>query len=376
MRDNPVIKIRTLLPWMIALAYLVYHVVTLARSPMPWSDETYFASISHSLIDGLGFEVEVCPLCYDFESGKLYGPVYFWFTSLVWKVFDFGIFQFRVVSLVFGLLSLLLAAWLLKGQGASMRSVQLFLVLLGFDTNFGRSFHGGRMETCALFFILAAMVGFLKFAEDLSKKRAMGWGLFSGLCAALAFLTTPRSGILLLSLCFLSVFFLSRGFRSRNGRFAWFLAPCVFTFFFLTGLWIRYAFGDVWQWLGLYLEPGLRPEITLGISMYRYEYPMVVVFIFTLAASVFLFRRESLSPFIFLCVCNIILFSCLVRGPGSYSVFVAPFLYMTCVLGYSRWAVMKQKIIGRVLLGSLVLMNLALFNTATHHEVLELGIIL
>lgn len=56
-------------------------------SPIAWFDEVYFASTTHSFMNGNGLSLEL-DHC---EPVLMYGPIYFLLTSSVMKLFGFGI---------------------------------------------------------------------------------------------------------------------------------------------------------------------------------------------------------------------------------------------------------------------------------------------
>src|SRR3954469_703237 len=88
----------------LAIFYLTFHLVTLSYNPLPWYDETYFASIALNLTHHGTFFPMIAYHAKVLKEDIAYGPVYFIFTGLSIKLFGFGIFQFRVINLLFGFL--------------------------------------------------------------------------------------------------------------------------------------------------------------------------------------------------------------------------------------------------------------------------------
>ena len=93
---------------LVILMAALWHFWALPYSPLPWFDETFFASITHSFINGSGFQLAVCPLQSNGEPVLLYGPVYFLLTGLITKTLGFGLFSFRLANLLGAIVSIFL----------------------------------------------------------------------------------------------------------------------------------------------------------------------------------------------------------------------------------------------------------------------------
>src|ERR1700733_12767355 len=82
--------------------YVIYHLLSLSYSPLPWFDEVCFASITHDYMQHHTFFDTTHDLSVRVQSIQ-YGPVYFVLQSLMAKLFGFSIFTFRFTNLFFGI---------------------------------------------------------------------------------------------------------------------------------------------------------------------------------------------------------------------------------------------------------------------------------
>ena len=174
-----------------ACGWIVWHVATLTRSPVPYYDDTFFASVGDSLERAGELKLPVSPL---HISGPvyLYGPIYFAVQAFVFRHLGFGIFQNRILPLLFGL-GIVVVAFASVRQAGVRRAVALPpCIALALDPTLHLSMHGGRMDTVALFFILAS---FLVLQKSWASESALALSATSGVLAAAGILTTPRPGV-------------------------------------------------------------------------------------------------------------------------------------------------------------------------------------
>ena len=163
---------------------------TLTTSPMVWYDEVCMSSESLSFFTTGEIKLTANP---HVLTGEVlhYGPLYFLSTALSFKLFGFGIFQFRIVAWICAILIAFLLAYrtnITKGN-----SFYLFLLLVLSDVTFLKASHNGRMETLAIVFIVAAFI-----VTFHSKNRSVLQYSLIGVMCALTVLVTPRSGFLLI----------------------------------------------------------------------------------------------------------------------------------------------------------------------------------
>ena len=73
------------------IIYLVYHLLTLNVSPLPWYDEVVFNSIAHSFAHDGTFFCKVGPLAMEGKQIVVYGPVFFVSSGILESIFGMGI---------------------------------------------------------------------------------------------------------------------------------------------------------------------------------------------------------------------------------------------------------------------------------------------
>src|SRR3954469_18144463 len=89
----------------ISLIYVVYHLVTLSYSPLPWFDEISFASITNSYIKSHTFFQEALAISTPGQN-SMYGPLFFALQAWIIKLFGWSMFNFRISNLLFGIANL------------------------------------------------------------------------------------------------------------------------------------------------------------------------------------------------------------------------------------------------------------------------------
>ena len=216
--------------------YAIYHFATLQISPLPWFDETYFASLTHTYLETGIMQTKIAMILNDGREVVEYGPCYFWLTALAFKIFGFGILQFRIIGLLFGFFLIYIFYRFLKLTGTNM--IFLFLLLFAFDPILHSSMHGGRMDTMAASLSLFSVVLFL---ENRVKGNSILY-FISGCSGALAILTTPRSGFLLIpvALMLFVSWVKTKNLKSFSNGLVW-SAPILILYLF----WFFHAFGNL-----------------------------------------------------------------------------------------------------------------------------------
>ena len=95
--------------WTIGGLYLLYHILTLGISPLPWFDEVCFVNITDNFYSYNRLNFDIYPWRFPQNIEALsYGPVYFYLTKYFWVVFGKGIIQFRIVNLLFAAFSVVM----------------------------------------------------------------------------------------------------------------------------------------------------------------------------------------------------------------------------------------------------------------------------
>jgi 4-amino-4-deoxy-L-arabinose transferase-like glycosyltransferase len=302
-----------------AILYLLWHILTLSYYPLPWFDETYFASISLDFIQHGTFVPQVAYHAREGREALTYGPVYFFLTGLSQKLFGLGILQFRIVNLLFGFLCILVSLKIIGSKELGFTAI-LFLGIFALDPFFNLCMHEGRMDLTALFFALLSLYFVLK---DGGKHI-----FYSAISASFALMTTPRSAIVIFGVVMI---LLMNAYKDNKYKP---LVQWSFTLLALYALWLFYAFGDPLQYLDYYKalqnnENQVNHDF-LGGRFYipRQEYVLISVAVFSV---VFNFIKKKIDfPDLLssVSIAVILLFYVIVLDWGPYSALIIPFYYI------------------------------------------------
>ena len=327
--------------WIFTILFTVTQLFTLDKVPLPWFDETFFASIAHQWIQTGSLTPQVAV----FQEVKLYGPIYFWLTGATIKLLGFSVFNFRLMSLICGfgvvwISSLILKHFILQSHESSdifkQHVLKLWWVLLLTDPLYYLVLHEGRMDLLALFWALSSIYLLLPFLTQTAQQSCLPRRfLLSGILVALAALTTPRVcfifvplGLVLLWQCRQKLHLLLIWGGVIVGIYA---------------LWVGVAFGSLSAFITYYA--GDNPFVsTSAVEWYmggvgyipKQSYPLIINALLGLLAIGFQKRIRLFQPYILIALASIGLFYGLVHDYGQYSVFILPFYYFLVLYGLSQ----------------------------------------
>jgi len=340
------------------LLYVAFHLITLDISPLPWFDETFYTSITVNYIEKGTFYQTVMPLFNGGQEILWYGPIYFWFTSVPVKILGLSIFNFRIVSLLFGFLNIYIIVRLFRLSIKDYKILGICLILLMLDPLFNSSMNSGRMDSVALCFALTSWYLFFS-----SEKETVTWIkpgvllLLAGFFAGLAMLTTLRIYFLFISLGMTLVI---KCIREKN------ITPALRGILFgvipsIMGLfWIYYAFGSLDNFLNQYYY--IRGIQKMGFRIATKQYPMFIFTIFSIVYGIFKKGKAYFSDnIIILSVLSVLLFYIVMDDTGPYSFFILPCYYF--ILLYSFQPIEKVSIrnLKSILIIFLLLWNIGIF---------------
>lgn len=300
------------------IVYVTVHLLTLGRSPLPWFDDTFFASITDSVVRNGELKLLVSPLWFD-KPVYIYGPAYFGLTSLIARVAPFDILAFRLPSLLFGLVLVIAVGLILRTRRVPPAIALWTAVLLALDPTFYKSSHSGRMDTMALAFILLSLLTIpaVERTGGASVRRA----LLSGVFAGMSLLTTPRPAYLLVVIGCLLVY---RVARERSRERATELVLWSGSALLLYGAWVLYAFQTPWNLIDYYRSiPG---EYIGGRAVRLVHVPLLLGLV---ALAVVAGRRALANDVMIFVGAGIAGFYVLVHEPNLfYSIFMVPLAYL------------------------------------------------
>ena len=290
-------------PFAIFLLAVVFHFATLHLYPFPWFDEAFFASITDSYLQKETFIPDVVRVVKGNKESLAYGPVYFWLTALWVKITSFSAYNFRMVSLVFGILSSIVLWRITKSKLA---------LLLIIDPFFSIGLHHARMETTAIFFVLLSLLCFQ------NKKMEVGALWFS-----IAFLTTPRIFFFLPAIL---VYLLLQKISYQKIVFA------LFIFLSIYATWIFAKHGSIQNWFNYYSKVINGNDTAtsgfIGANFYipKHEYLLIGATLFSVLLNFYF--KKCLSFLSVFGVLAIFSFYFLITDWGYYSVLILPIYYL------------------------------------------------
>lgn len=315
-------------------ALFVYHCISLPLSPLPWFDETYFASMALHFSETGKFEAPIGPLIdFFYPQSKAYGPSYFIVLSSFLKAFGFGMLQVRFPALLFGFLFIWLFFKILENAGIqSIWALGASLLLL-FDPIYLQNIHSARMDSMALFFV--GLGTFFMLRDPLEK--GIKNHLFTGISFGMAILTTPRIAICLLGpCCFLAFQFLKRRDKSTFWQ-ALLVLVCIFS---LYSVWVFWGFGgyvEAYQYFfgqpknKLAFQNLADGYVGSNFFIPSYQKPVVYLTFMLFSIGIFLEKTRQ-NPVFWIFGITIGAYYYLVADTGIYSIFCIPFVYGILVL--------------------------------------------
>ena len=174
----------------ISLLYVVYHLVTLSYSPLPWFDEVSFASITNSYIKAHTFYPEAINITVH-RQNSMYGPLFFMLQAFIVKMWGLSMFNFRISNLLFGFADLYLVYRICLHFRFKAIAIFATVIILAFDRSYNQFLHSGRMDFMTVFFFLASFLAFVSI-DTIQKSKAIPLAVLTGALLAASFLTTPR----------------------------------------------------------------------------------------------------------------------------------------------------------------------------------------
>ena len=310
--------------------YLLVSLYTLSSNPLPWYDETYMASLSKSFLEKGELIKQVAYYTDNPKVDLRFGPVYFLFTSLSFKLFGIGIFQFRIVAYLSGLLAMVFTVKIFRIYSQSIFLSCLLGLLLIYDPFYFRSMREGRMDLMALSFILAAVFFLLKKQQSSKKTIVIKNVFISGIMAALAILTTPRAGFLYIGLGCIWTYLLILSFKEVILQILIWIIPIIL----LYSVWIIYAYGGFEEFYLFYRDLSVKytQSGNFYITIQKNQYILIPLSSLSIVIGLIKYKVAYFTPFIICNFVSIISFYLIVQDPGPYSVFILPYYYLLIFL--------------------------------------------
>lgn len=300
------------------LLVAIYHFATLSFSPIPWFDETFFASISRSVREGKGLILQAAPLYTGDKPVLIYGPIYFYLQAGIMWLLGFSVWSFRILNLLAAAGVLIIVNQMLKDK--IRRTIRVSIVLLlAFDTIFVQNAHSGRMDLLSLLFLLIAYFPILK------NKTTFTGVLGSAFLLLTAILTTPRIIVFSLPLTLWLLYLLIKEKKIIPLLIFCIVLPLGYY------LWIAIGFGNIKSFFSYYSDPSVRKgSKTLidgfvggNFNIWPYQIPLILITLITL-----FIRLKKWTWLTIICTTNILSFYLIVKDTGIYSSLVISFWLM------------------------------------------------
>ncbi|MDW7690299.1 glycosyltransferase family 39 protein [Flammeovirgaceae bacterium SG7u.111] len=310
------------------LLYLPISLGTLVYSPLPWYDETYMASIALEFNQTGKFTPGVAYHAVDGQEDLVYGPLFFLIISTVYQLFGFGVFQYRMVAWLSGMLVLWLTMKLFQSKTEKKGRGFLVFALMAIDPFYLRCTHEGRNDLTTIAFLLGSLWLFLRFTQKEKSDEEKSWLpiLFSGLLTGLAVLTTPRIGILFFGYGLLWLQFFFRNKKRSISAFALWLVPILIPYL----AWYLYAFENWEHFISFYTQK-MVGYTRLGEHPYyipKQQYPLILAGFASMLIGMLRLKKDFFHPLIIFSIVSVILFYLLVYDNGPYAVFIVPSFYL------------------------------------------------
>ena len=172
----------------IALMYVIVHVLTLTRSPLLWLDEaTLNDPALRCVVDGrmrssVFSDIDTFQRAYYWQP-----PVQPYLSAGMYSLFGFGVWQTRILPLLFGAASVVVFALILLRMRLHESAVWIATAVLAFDPLYTYVMRSGRMDAICIFFLLCGLALMLHARETSKVNRSF----LAGLCIGTAGVTHP-----------------------------------------------------------------------------------------------------------------------------------------------------------------------------------------
>jgi 4-amino-4-deoxy-L-arabinose transferase-like glycosyltransferase len=174
----------------ISIIYVIYHLVTLSYSPLPWFDEISFAGITNSYIKAHTFYQEAISIDTPGQN-SMYGPMFFALQAFIIKLLGWSTFNFRLSNLLFGFINLFMVYKICRYLKFKPHAILITIGILAFERSYNQFLHSGRMDFMTIFFFFASYLVFVQIPAKMGAKW-VAYTIGSAVLVSIALLTTPR----------------------------------------------------------------------------------------------------------------------------------------------------------------------------------------
>ncbi len=315
---------------------VLWQLVALNRAPLPRYDEVFFHNVTHQWMETGSYLLSIRPNLYPFEIA-FYGPVYFWLQAGMMQALGHGIWEFRLLNAICGLLVLGLVFLFAQRLGVKKEYSLLGILFLLLDPTYSEILHSGRMDLVAVFL---ALLGIWVLQKHSQRGTAL---LLGALLFGVSLVTTPR-------IVFLLPWVLWEVYRNSAGKACMLRGASLLILFLPLGLWVLCKVGIVQYW-EIMSHPIIAGHIGADLSVkktffrYAYQIPLVILW----GASVLHFcwhalqRSRSMPSTLWGVHTSIVLFLLLVAERAPYTAMVMPLMLLVVLAFVNRLLTHKRK---------------------------------
>lgn len=184
------------------LLYITYNLRILTRFPFVHSDETWLSGLSRNMMESTSFAVTEAFFDLYPRNPHAIKSIFHALQIIFIQLFDYEIFTIRLLSFLFGLLTLFWFYRLCKYIFSSNQFAFIATLLLAIDIQFIYASHFARQEIILLFVLIFSLYYFLSNLTNFRLSQHLLLGIIIGLSIGVH----PNSFILSLPLVFLYLF--------------------------------------------------------------------------------------------------------------------------------------------------------------------------
>ena len=319
----------------VSLIYVVYHLITLSFSPLPWFDEVCFTGMTNSYIKAHTFYQETIAIEMP-RQNAMYGPMFFALQAFIIKSFGWSMFWFRLSNLLFGIADLFLVYKICQYLKFKPQAILITITIIAFERSYNQFLHSGRMDFMTIFFFLASYLTFVKI-EGKVNLRWILLALSTGVLLSVSLLTTPR---IIFAMSFYCFYFIYELYENRKGGMAEVLLKYGIILVILCTLfyvWVYIEFGTLqnFVYVNYTSDERVRKHVGFGHEGTKFNSGMLYfAYAFVCVALLFLKREAYRNIKLLLFTIPVIIFFLILVGggiSGRYYAMIAPFVTILIV---------------------------------------------